>query len=194
MVYHKDEKDVANFLYCAGSLEERYFSLYRNLSEKVRNPMVKSSLLYIAYDSLKHSIILRGIGESIFKAKPKDSDCQKKMRQIWEKVLAFSREVSGKQGIGDEELPTLMRRLAGLENSISEEYFILVQLRTLDFMTKEISEIYKVDLQKLKGILELVMKDEENHQEILMRIADSFTEEVVRDNTPIVRYQNPNAW
>jgi len=74
----KDSKNIANFLYCSSTLEEKVFSLYRGLSEKTQNQLAKSSLIYIAYDSLKHSVIMRGIAENISQSKPKSGDCGKK--------------------------------------------------------------------------------------------------------------------
>ena len=65
----KQESDVANFLYCACILEERAYLLYKNLADKVDLPLINSLLLHIAYDSQKHSVILKGISKSIAKAK-----------------------------------------------------------------------------------------------------------------------------
>jgi rubrerythrin len=191
----KNAKDVARFLYCSGNLEEKVFSLYRTLSDKVQNPIVKSLLLYIAYDSLKHSFIMRGIAETISKSKPKPEDCVRKMNQIWMKITSLSTEIANLEKVGDSELSPLAKELAGFENSLSEEYFVLVQLKTLDYMTKEIAEMYKVDLESLKNIFELIIKDEENHREILDSIQELYvTEEIMKDNTPVVKYQHPEAW
>ena len=191
----KDAKDVAGFLYCTSNLEEKVFSLYRALSDKVQNSIVKSLLLYIAYDSLKHSLVMRGIAETISKSTPKPEDCEKKLNQIWEKIVSLSTEFSKREKVGDNELQTLAHELADFENSLSEEYFVLVQLKTLEYMTKEIAQIYKVDLEGLKNIFELIIKDEENHREILNSIEELFaTEEILKDNTPVVKYQHPEAW
>jgi rubrerythrin len=191
----KDPKDIADFLYCSSNLEEKVFSLYRTLSDKVQNSIVKSLLLYIAYDSLNHSLVMRGIAETISKSKPKPEDCEKKLYQIWERITSLSTEFSKREKVGDNELQTLAHELAGFENSLSEEYFVLVQLKTLEYMTKEIAQIYKVDLEGLKNIFELIIKDEENHREILNSIEELFaTEQVLKDNTPVVKYQHPEAW
>ena len=190
----KDPKDIANFLYCSSTLEEKVFSLYRGLSEKTQNQLVKSSLIYIAYDSLKHSVIMRGIAESISQSKPKSGNCGKKLKQLWGNITAMSEEITAKQKLNDSDLPDLMQRLAGFENSISEGYFVLVQLKTFQFMTKEISQIYKIDFENVKSIFELITKDEENHREILLSLQERLAQEPVKDTTPVVRYQNPNAW
>lgn len=195
LMAYKDAKDVAALLYCCGDLEEKAFSLYRILSDKVENSIVKSLLLFIAYDSLKHGFITRGIAETISKDKPKPEDCERKMKPVSEKIAHISQEVLNRQKVSDNELLLLIQELAGFENSLSEEYLVHVQAKTLEHMTKEIAQTYKVDLSGLKNIFKLIVKDEENHVEILNSIEELFdSEETERNNTPVVRYQHPEAW
>lgn len=61
----------------------------------------------------------------------------------------------------------MVKKLVILESTVAEEYYILVQLQTLQYMTREISEIYNVDIKDLKEILEIIIKDEETHRELL---------------------------
>jgi rubrerythrin len=190
----KNGKDVAAFLYCSSNLEERTFSLYRTIASKTQNLVARSSLYYIAYDSLKHSVIMKEIAENISPARPKPEDCEKKLKQVWHKISDLSEEMAETQKINDSDLPELMKTLAGFENSLSEEYFVLVELKTFAFMSKEISQTYNVDLESLKYVFELIAKDEENHREILTSLEEVFKKEPQKDNTPIVRYQHPNAW
>jgi rubrerythrin len=191
----KKTKDIADFLYCCGNLEEKVFALYRTLSDKVQNPIVKSLFLYIAYDSLKHSMTMRGIAETISESKPKPEDCARKINQVWRKIASLSTDISNSEKIGDHELSPLASELAGFENLLCEEYFVLVQVKTLEYMTKEIAQMYKVDLDGLKNIFELIIKDEENHRGILNSIEELFVaEQIMKDNTPVVKYQHPEAW
>ena len=194
MVDVKDPKDIAAFLHCSSNLEERVFSLYRNMSERTDNQVIRSSFIYIAYDSLKHSVMMKGIAQTISPSAPKTEDCENKLKQVWRQVAALSEEMVGKSKLNDADLPELMHRLAGLENSFGEEYFVLVQLKTFQFMAKEISQMYKIDFESLKGIFELIIKDEENHREILILLEDFLRKEPSKDTTPVVRYQHPEAW
>jgi len=190
----KDPKDVASFLYCSSSLEERTFSLYRNLAEKTSDSLARSIFTYIAYDSLKHSVIMKGIAQTISASVPKSSDCEKKLASIWTNVADLAEEVINKQRFSNSELPDLSNRLAGFENSLSEEYFILVQSKTLQFMAKELSQLYNVDFENVRDVFGLITKDEENHREILYSLVEHFTKEPAKDTTPVVKYQHPEAW
>lgn len=54
-----------------------------------------------------------------------------------------------------------------LESTVGEEYYILDQLETLEYMTREIRETYNVDLEDVKDILETIIRDEETHRELI---------------------------
>jgi rubrerythrin len=194
LVDFKDPKDIAAFLYCSSNLEERVFSLYRTMADRTDDQLIKSTFIYIAYDSLKHSVIMKGIAQTISQSAPRTEECENKLKQVWTQVTNLSEEMTGKNKMNDTDLPDMIQRLAGLENSLSEEYFVLVQLKTLQFMAKEIYQLYHIDFTSLKGIFELIIKDEENHREILTSLEDLLRKEPSKDTTPVVRYQHPEAW
>ena len=73
------QESVADFLHCASILEERAYLLYRSLADKVDLPLINSLMLHIAFDSRKHSVILKAISESIAKPKKQPKDREKKL-------------------------------------------------------------------------------------------------------------------
>ena len=73
------QESIADFLRCASILEERAYLLYKSLADKVNLPLINSLLLHIAFDSRKHSIILKGISESIAKQNKQPRDCEKRL-------------------------------------------------------------------------------------------------------------------
>jgi rubrerythrin len=66
------QESIADFLHCASILEERAYLLYKSLADKVNLPLINSLMLHIAFDSRKHSVVLKAISESM--AKPKKSN------------------------------------------------------------------------------------------------------------------------
>jgi rubrerythrin len=192
----KGKEDFLGFLYCSSVLEEKTSLLYGNLAEKTRLPLVKALLLNIAYDSGKHSAILQGIVKSIGRPKVKAEDCEKRLGETWRTISVLSQELALRKRVPNDDLPPIMEKLKLLESTLGEEYYILVQLKTLQFMTKEIRQLYNVDLEDLKDILETMIKDEERHNELLATIRKILgpPEQKQADNTPLVRYQNPNSW
>ncbi|UCG44809.1 MAG: hypothetical protein JSV58_05290 [Candidatus Bathyarchaeota archaeon] len=192
MVMQNGKKDVAKQIRCISSLEERVFRLYKSFSEKLRYPHLKALALYIAYDSLKHSMILAGVSENIAESKVTNKDCERNLGETWQVVLDFHQEISKADDINKKELSSFANRLSDLESSLGEEYNTLAQLRTFQFMTKEISKVYGVDMTVLKDIFDLIIRDEENHKEILGLISDSSIE--IEHSDDLVRFREPVPW
>jgi rubrerythrin len=64
-------------------------------------------------------------------------------------------------------------------------------------MTREIRETYNVDIEDLKDILAVIIRDEETHRKLLSkmkRILVGKEEERIEDKAPAFKYQNPDAW
>jgi hypothetical protein len=96
-------------------LEDRVFTLYKILADKVEPKLPKSLLLTLSIDSQKHSIILKGIAESIAEVKVKPKEILKCLGDVWRTNENFLKEYSTKQKLGTEELAQLSDRLAVLE-------------------------------------------------------------------------------
>ena len=196
MPKNNDPKDFATYINCLSILENNAFLLYTALADKIDVPLAKSLLLTIASDSQKHSIVLKGVGESIAKPEGKPKDCEKKLGEAWRVIDTFYREIIKKEKITEYELPQLAEKLAVLESILGEEYYMFVQLKTLQLMMKEISQIYNIHLGELKGIFSSIINDEEHHRELLETIKGILERKKPKkkDNAPAVKYQNPDSW
>ena len=192
------QESVVDFLHCASILEERAYSLYKNLADKVNLPLINSLLLHIAYDSQKHAATLRGISESIAKPKKQPKDYEKKLffGKTWMVIENLAKEIAKEQMIPKESMASLVKKLMLLESTVGEEYHILVQLKTLQYITREIREIYNVDIEDLKDILAIIIRDEEIHRKLLSTMKKILVgkEEQIEDKAPAFKYQNPNVW
>ncbi|MGB8780928.1 MAG: hypothetical protein WCD81_09820 [Candidatus Bathyarchaeia archaeon] len=189
---------VADFLRCASILVERAYLLYKSLADKVNLPLINSLLLHIAFDSRKHSVILKGLSESMVKQKKQPRGCEKKLffGGTWTAIERLAEEIARKERIPREHMSSLVEKLMLLESTVGEEYYILVQLKTLQYMTREIRETYNVDLEDLKDILETIIRDEETHRELLSKMKKILVgeEKQTEDMAPAVKYKNPNVW
>jgi rubrerythrin len=175
-------------------MEENASLLYKAFSEKIEIPLVKSFLQSIAEDSHKHSILLKSVFESMGK-KENPKDCGKKTGKVWTMIEAFYKEISAKEKIADSELAQLSEKLAYLESIMGEEYYVFVQLKTLQAMVNEINQLYHVDLASVKTVFSHIINDEERHREILEKIQNIVDNAAkVTDNSPAVRYHNPDSW
>ena len=195
MTKMNNPKVIARYIHCLSILEDKTAVLYENLSGRVEPPLIKSLLLSISKDSSKHSALLKGIADSISDSKQKAKDCAKNLGEVWNTVNNQLNELKRKDSISRVYFSELLPKLTALESSLGEEYYIFVQMKTLQLMVKEINQLYNIDLDKIKKVFESIIRDEEHHREILATIKDIITEDSVeQDNTPKVKYQNPDAW
>ncbi len=186
-------RKVAIFLYCSSILEEKTFHMYYELGQKVGHPTVRDWILSIAYDSRRHSTLLREISEAIVDKLPKEKECKKGLQKTWENNIVLSREISDKATFDSKSLRELAEKLAVFEYSLSEEYSTLVQLQTLQFMSYEIYQSYGIDMEYAKGVFESIIDDERKHRETLFKIIRFLSEHDV-ENNPKFKYQRPDAW
>ena len=195
MTKMNNPKVIARYIHCLSILEDKTAVLYENLSGRVGPPLIKSLLLSISKDSSKHSALLKGIADSISDSKQKAKDCAKNLGEVWNTVSNYVKEMNRRERMSKVYFSELLPVLMALESSLGEEYYIFVQMKTLQLMVKEINQLYNIDLDKIKKVFESIIRDEEHHREILATIKDIITEDSVeQDNTPKVKYQNPDAW
>jgi len=116
------QESVVDFLHCASVLEERAYLLYKSLADKVNLPLVNSLMLHIAYDSRKHSVILKGISESIVKPKKQPRDCEKKLflGGPWTVIERLVRDIDKEKRIPKEDMSSLINKLMLLERTVCE--------------------------------------------------------------------------
>lgn len=165
----KDVKMVAKFLYCSSVLEEKVAHAYERLAERAENSLVKSLLLYISTDSLKHSIILRAASEEFVKnVGLKIENCEEILGEVWGRLALLAEEMPAKGKIEDKDLASLADKMANFESFVGEEYLTTLHLKATSLM----ANMKKVDLGDLKDILEWIAEDEERHQKIIFMIKD----------------------
>jgi rubrerythrin len=191
-----DLNSLIDSVKCLIVFENKTCLLYKDLSEKIESPLVRSLLLHISLDSQKHSTVLKGIAQSMSKSNSKPADLPKTMSEAWRSIDAFQIELSSIDKISEEDLLGLSEQLTALESSLAEEYDVLVQFNSLDMLSRELRINHNVSLESLKAIFLEIVHDEEYHKEILAvvkEILEGKQEEII-DNTPKVRFRNPDAW
>ena len=189
-----DSKTMASYISCLSKLEYNTALLYRSLSEKTENSLAKTLLLSIAQDSSKHSTTLKGVGDSIASVEVKTKDCAKNLGPVWLTVNNYLNEVTAKKP-GELSMADLFEKLITLESNLGEEYYIFVQMQTLQHLTKEINQRYSINLSNVKNIFESIIKDENHHIELIGTLKElAAPKEKDLDNTPMVRYQSPDSW
>ena len=175
---------------CLVLLERQLCQLYKILLKKTEDLTARSLLHYIASDSLKHSVILEGILKEITGWQVNESNCDANIRFAQTQVSALSKDISKLKKIDNRRLASLAEGLADFESLLLEKYSTTFQLSIPHSQTGEAHPTRRMG----KNIFELIVSDEERHQDALAtikRLPDKFGLQI---NDPFVRYQTPDAW
>lgn len=169
-------KNIAEFFHCLSMLENMTSQLYELLSQKVEFPLAKSSFLTIAKESENHSSMLKHVIERLGSAEFKEKDCKKGLGETWEYVIDLFQSIQKESSFDSEELLELSKKLAVIEANYVEEYSISVKLKTLEYMSSEISKAYNIDLNEIKSTLEAIIAEEESHQRLLYELTETLSD------------------
>jgi hypothetical protein len=189
----KETDKIVEYLNCLSILENQTSLLYKRLGDKIEIPLIKTLVKEIELDSKKHSLLLEGVSESIGSPKATQKECSNNNKTL-QTISKLLKEVAKVEKFTSEDLKKLSEIFITLESAMGEEYLLLVQMKTLERMTKFINEKYSIDLTKIKSIFLKIMADEERHIEILQTIKQLTTEKEQVSNTPFVKYLNPEKW
>ena len=188
-----DVDGIADFLSCLANLERKNSYLFRVLSEKIDCFSVKPYLLKIADDNNKHASILVEISLHIGNPKVKIKECKKKLSVVCKNTEMILKKIKDADHVTVDEL---LDYLELLESSGGAAQYLLVQAETFLFMSNEISRLYGMELSKFDELLNEIVRDIEEHIEVLETIKRTLLEEQNKNQEkhPVFKYQNPDAW
>ena len=188
-----DVDGIADFLSCLANLERKNSYLFWVLSEKIDCFSVKPYLLKIADDNNKHASILLEISLHIGNPKVKIKECKKKLSVVCKNTEMILKKIKDADNVTVDEL---LDYLELLESSGGAAQYLLVQAETFLFMSNEISRLYGMELSKFDELLNEIVRDIEEHIEVLETIKRTLLEEQNKNQEkhPVFKYQNPDAW
>ncbi len=196
MKSQKNADDVANYLYCLSVLEEKAAIVYMSLAQKIEWPLVKSMVLQVTYDSQKHSAVLHGLAQGISPSVKSPKTCAKNLKPTLELISSVAKEIARKEKITELDFTSIEDQLTTLESVFGEEYSMILDLDTLRRMSVKISDTYGLDVSSLGTTFLNIIRDEDTHRSLLADIRRLFLTKPQKktDNTPLVKFQNPDAW
>lgn len=189
-------KSTRHLLCCSG-LEEETFHLYQCVAKKMNHPELRSLVVNIAYDSMKHSKTIKELLKTVEKAEVNIKNCRKNWSELWKEIVEVSEQVSKMENINDQEFYEIFKGLAELEDCLSESYCFLLERKIPECLANELGKLTPINLDNLNKIFDGIIEDKQRHRETLIEIGYCFAAEDsirAKDSAPVVRYQNPDAW
>lgn len=103
-----------------------------------KTPPIKPLLLFISYDSLKHSRILRALSELIAETTVTADECEAMLGKAWRRsVFQAQKETIKKEKIEDSELASLIDKMINFESFVGEEYLTTLHLKTIQLIVPD---------------------------------------------------------
>jgi hypothetical protein len=187
--------DFADFLYCLGSLERKNSQLFEELANKTDLFEVKSPLLTISRGNEDHAKVLIELSGRLGRSDTKSKECERKMMHMCKLTESFLEHVQKKEKITAEALSEV---LLTLESSGGAIQYLHIQAETFLFMSKEISQLYGMDLKDFHDHVMEIAQQVEEHIELLEEIKAKIEQSTSKKpdvvHHPLFKYQTPDAW
>jgi hypothetical protein len=188
-------QESAQYLKCCSDLETEAFKLYETFSKKINQPE-SCFVLGFAYDSLKCSKIIQGLLDYVEAPESEKPNVKKNFAELTNGVADLNKKIAKINNVDYELSCEILKELSNLEDQLTEAYSNYIQSPAIKTLVEEFSKL-TVNLTNFKKIFESFMEQKQKHKENILDILSFFENretERLRRATPVVKYQNPNAW
>jgi hypothetical protein len=189
-------QESAQYLKCFNNLEIESFRVYEALSKKINQPE-SSFVLGLAYDSLKCSKIIQGILSHIDPSEIEGAECKKETAELAREISTFTKIISTINNLNPMISCEILSELINMEDLLNETYTNYLQSSVTKFVADEFSALMPQSSNNFKRIFEFFVEEKEEHRRTLIEVIYSLetkAAEKIRHVSPIVKYQNPDAW
>ncbi|MGE5575524.1 MAG: hypothetical protein ACM3UL_05255 [Ignavibacteria bacterium] len=183
-------------LRCFAAIETESFNLYEKLSKKINHPE-SSLILGIAYDSLKSSKILQAILECFDQNNPENVKTKKDLTDLALQLSTFSKEIQRINCLNYQSSCEVLKELTKLEKLLTDTYSSYAHSSAINVIAQEVTKYANVNIDNFAKVFEKIADEKERHREELVEIIYALEQTEanrLRQITPVVKYQNPDAW
>jgi len=189
-------QESALYLKCFGNLEVEAFRVYEALSKKINQPE-SSFVLGLAYDSLKCSKIIAGILNHVDVSEIEGFECKKEVASLASEISMFTKVVTSINNLSPLLSCEILSELINMEDLLNETYSDYLKSSATKFVADEFSTLIPQSSNNFKRLFECFVQEKEAHRQTLIEVIyslESKEAERIRHITPVVKYQNPDAW
>lgn len=189
-------RESAQYLKHCMIVENEAFNLYETLSKKINQPE-SSFILGIAYDSLKNARIIQGILDCFDLLEPENKNVRKDLSELAAQITVLGKKISKINSLDYLISCEILKESINLEVLLAEVYANYLKSSSPKIIVDELSETVVVNLNNFKKIFQGFIEEKGKHRETIvetMYLLEAKETEVHRQITPIIKYQNPDAW
>jgi hypothetical protein len=189
-------QESAQYLKSCSNIETEAYNLYDTLSKKINEPE-SSFILGLAYDSLKCAKIIQGILEHLDLTELTSVYSKKTLTEIAQETAILNKKISKTNNLYYQLTVEVLKELIQLEDLLVDAYNGFLQSPGPKMIADEYSGVVYISGTNVKKIVESFVEQKTKHREILIEIiygVEAKQAEIIRQITPVVKYQNPDAW
>ncbi len=196
MTLERDSKPLAHLMSYLGYFENRVSMLYREMSGKIWLSFVESLLAEVSIDGQKHAAVFKGLVDSLPKIEFDPNNCEEALVEACNSIDLLRKEIAEVSSLDEAAIMQLTDNLMAVEKSLATQYGEFVHPETVELLSEKLGRIYIMDVDVVRKLFEMLIRDEERHIEILATVKRLLDWSVLKkvDNTPQVRFQNPDSW
>ena len=189
-------RESAQYLKHCTIIENEAFNLYETLSKKINQPE-SSFILGLAYDSLKNAKIIQKILDCFEPVETENKNVRKDLSDLAAEITVLEKKISKINSLDYLISCEILKESINLEVLLSEVYSNYLKSSSPKIIVEELSETVVVNLNNFKKVIEGIIEEKGKHRQTLvetMYLLEAKETEVHRQITPIIKYQNPDAW
>ena len=189
-------QESAQYLKCCSNIELEAFKLYETFAKKINQPE-SSFVLGLGYDSLKCAKIIHGLLSHLDGSDLINAASKKNLTELATETSTLSRKILKINNLNYQVSVEILKELVQMEDLLSDVYASYLQSSIPKMIADENSGVVFVNSASLKKILETFLEQKAKHRDLLFEIKyciEAKQADLIRQVTPIVQYQNPDAW
>jgi hypothetical protein len=187
--------EATKYLYGCLTLEKEVNHLYITATKKLASPLLTIITTSIAYDYQKHVTMIQELLKPLDPSINPD-DLPKEFKKSVNEMGKLIEALANEDNIDADEIRDLLKNLTDFEEGLHNFYANFIESKMLEDYSNALLELSDLTDEYLRFILNSIMQENLEHREMLIEGLSfhSKNEQKNKDSTPVIRYQNPDAW
>jgi hypothetical protein len=189
-------QESLQYLKQCSNLESETFKLYETLSKKLNQPE-SGYIIGNAYNSLKNARIIQGILNCFDLTEVENKPVKKELAELTAETILLEKKISKINSLEYLITCEMLKEAINLENLLIQTYTKFLESNSAKVTVTELAKTGTLTFDNFKKLFEYIKEEKAKNKEAIVEslyILEFKVKENQKQITPIVKYQNPDAW
>jgi len=189
-------QESLQYLKQCSNLESEAFKLYETLSRKLNQPE-SGYIIGNAYNSLKNAKIIQGILNCFDLTELENKSAKKELAELIAETMLLEKKISKINSLEYLITCEMLKEAINLEDLLIQTYTKFLESNSVKVTMTELAKTGTLTFDSFKKLFEYIKEEKANNKEAIVEslyILEFKVKENQKQITPIVKYQNPDAW